>query len=582
MMSDLKQLLAYTKAYRKYFIFAVLFIVIETSFELVIPLIMADILDVGIANHDMHYVTIQGIKMIVCALLSLLTGLLYAKFAAKAASGFSLTLREEEFKRIQEYSFKNLDHFDNSSLITRLTSDVTVMQNAITGGLRPFVRGPIMLILGLTLAITINSKLALVFLGVTPVLAFILFNIVKRVAPKYGLLQKAVDHVNIIVQENLMAIREVKAYVREDYESIKFDKVNSNLMNTSEKTFHIAVLNLPSFQLTMYSAIILILWFGSQLIFTNQMQVGELTGFLSYVLQIMNSLMMISNVFLMITRSLASAHRICEVFNEELDLEDGNDQSVIKHGNVVYNHVYFKYSTLANEYVLSDINLDIKEGETVGVLGGIGSAKSTLVSLMPRLYDVSQGEILIDGRNIKSYSLEHLRDAVGIVLQKNVLFSGTIKENLLWGNKNATEQDIQWAIQSACADEFINKFPKGLDTDLSQGGVNLSGGQKQRLCIARTLLKKPKVIIFDDSTSAVDTATEAKIRQSLSELKDLTKIIIAQRVSSVIHADKIIILEDGHINAIGTHEQLIRTNPIYQEIYNSQQKGSDEHVKSSN
>ena len=575
-MKDLKRIFQCLLPYRKPFILAVLFVVVETSFELIIPMIMADIIDVGIAASDIHYIMVKGVEMAGCALLSLITGLLYAKYAAIAANGFAYELREREFSKIQEYSFANLDHFETSSLITRMTSDVTVMQNLISAGLRPLVRGPVMLVLGLLMAFLINAKLALVFVVCAPVLALILTGIVRKIAPMYGQLQKAVDQVNSIVEENLTAIRAVKAFVRGTYEEEKFDRVNGSLMTVSEKTFHYAVMNLPAFQLTMYAAIVSILWFGGQLIFIGGMQVGELTGFLSYVLQIMNSLMMISNVFLMLTRSLASTKRIVEVLDEKSDIQDGDAALELKDGSIMFDHVSFKYQREAKEYVLRDISLDIKAGQTIGIIGGTGSAKSTLVSLIPRLYDISEGTLRVGGHDVQAYSLERLRDEIGIVLQKNVLFSGTIRENLLWGNPQADEKELDWACHVACADEFLEKFEKGYDTYLEEGGVNVSGGQKQRLCIARALLKKPKILIFDDSTSAVDTATDARIRSSLAELKDTTKLIIAQRVSSLMHADQIIILDDGRINAVGTHEELLKKNPIYQEIYESQQKGVSE------
>lgn len=572
-MKDLKILFAYGKPYRKAFVLAVLFVMIETSFELIIPMIMADIIDIGVVNHDVDLILIQGVKMGICALISLVCGLLYARYVGLAANGFGAELRKAEFKKIQEYSFANLDHFDTSSLITRLSSDVSVLQNAISGGLRPMVRGPVMLVLGLGVAFYINAKLALVFLICAPILGLILFAIVKKIAPMYGKLQNALDQVNSTIQENLNAIRVVKAFVRGEYEIEKFERVNQDLKQTAEATFHYAVLNQPAFQLTMYASIVLILWFGGNLIFIGNMKVGELTGFLSYVLQIMNSLMMISNVFLMLTRSLASARRISEIFEEELDLADGDAFASIEHGDIEFRNVSFKYNPKAKQNTLSKINIKIKAGETIGIIGGTGSGKSSLVQLIPRLYDVNEGEVLIDGKNVKEYSLKHLRDAIGMVLQKNVLFSGTIKENLLWGNPQASDEELAWASHVAAVDEFIDNFPQRYETDLGQGGVNVSGGQKQRLCIARALLKHPKVMIFDDSTSAVDTATEARIKEGLASLKAVTKLIIAQRITSIMDADQIIIMEDGRVHAIGKHEDLLANNKIYQEIYYSQQKG---------
>lgn len=573
-MQDLKRVFTHLGPFKKEFILSILFIIAETGFELTIPLIMADIIDVGVQTRDIHYICIKGVQMGICALLSLITGLLYARYAARAALGFGSGVREAEFSRIQSYSFANLDHFSTSSLITRMTTDITVMQNAITGGLRPMVRGPVMLIMGLFLAFWMNAALALVFVICTPVLACILFFIVRRVAPLYGKLQVCMDRVNAAIQENLTAIRAVKAFVREEYEEEVFEKANRELANTSRTTFHFAVLNLPAFQLTMYTSIVLILWFGGGFIQTGSMQVGELTGFLSYVLQIVNSLMMISNVFLMLTRSLASARRINQVFDETSTLSDPeNPCHVIPDGQIDFDHVSFKYKKEAKEYTLSDIDLHIKAGETVGIIGGTGSSKSTLVQLIPRLYDATAGSVRVGGRDVRSYSLESLRDGVGIVLQKNVLFSGTIRENLLWGSPEATEDELQAACRAACADEFIRTLPEGLDTRLDQGGVNLSGGQRQRLCIARALLKRPKILIFDDSTSAVDTATESRIREALEAIPSMTKLVIAQRILSVMHADKIVILDDGRIHAVGTHQSLLAESPIYREIYESQKGG---------
>lgn len=574
----LKRMFPYMHKYRKYLWLSCFCVVAETVFELVIPLLMADIIDVGVANQDKTYILLQGSKMIACALLALVLGVLYARFAATAGQGFGAELRKDEFRKVQEFSFANTDHFSTSSLITRLTSDVTILQTAISNGIRPFVRSPVMLLTALILTFTINKDLAIVFLIAIPILGLGLFLIIHKVGPLYRLMQASIDKVNTIVQENLIAIRVVKSYVRGTYEKTKFQKVNEQLRYASEKAFRTSVWNLPLFQVVMYTTILCILWFGGNMIFVGTMKVGELTGFLSYVLQILNSLMMISNVFLMLTRSLASCERIIEVLDEPLDIHDeARADAYIEHGTIDFSHVYFKYKKDAEEYVLRDINLHIPAGSTIGILGGTGSAKTTLVQLIPRLYDVEDGIVSIDGRNVKAYPLQHLRDAIGMVLQKNTLFSGTIRENLLWGNAQADDEELDWACEVACVNEFLPNFPKGYESDLGQGGVNVSGGQKQRLCIARALLKHPKVLIFDDSTSAVDTATEAHIREGLAALKDTTKIIIAQRVTSVMHADQIIILEDGGIHAIGTHEELLAKDAIYQEIYTSQQEGAGFH-----
>lgn len=571
----IKRLWPYAKKYQRYFLLACACIIGETVFELVIPVLMANIIDVGVANKDTNYIVIQGILMVVCACIAYILGVLYARFAATAGQGFGAELRKDEFEKVQNFSFANTDHFSTSSLITRLTSDVIIIQNAICNGIRPLVRAPFMLLLALFFTFTINAKLALIFLVSTPILGIGLFVIVRKVGPLFKFMQSSMDNINTVVQENLNAIRVVKSYVREGYESEKFEGMNENLRENSEKAFRTSVWNMPLFQYVMYLTIVSILFFGGQMILAGTMKVGELTGFLSYVMQILNALMMISNVFLMLTRSIASCERIIEVLDEVPDIHDPqNTSEIVENGTIDFHHVYFKYKSTAKEYVLTDIDLHIPAGSTIGILGGTGSAKTSLVQLIPRLYDVSEGEVLVDGRNVKNYSVEHLRDSVGMVLQKNTLFSGTIKENLLWGNKNASDEDIEWACHIACVDEFIKNFPEGYQTDMGQGGVNVSGGQKQRLCIARALLKKPKVLILDDSTSAVDTATEASIREGLASLKDTTKIIIAQRVSSVQHADQIVILEDGHIHAVGTHDELLAHDHIYQDIYYSQLEGA--------
>ena len=576
-MKELKRLLSYLGPYRRDLLIGALLVLVETAFELVIPVLMADLIDVGVEGRDLHYIVVKGVQMGVCALLALITGLLYARFAARAAYGWGARIREAQYERVQDYAFSNLDRFESSSLVTRLTSDVTVLQNAINGGLRPLVRSPVMLVISLGLSFWMNARLALIFVVTAPILGLILFLVVRKVAPMYGRLQKSVDKVNNVVQEGLTAIRAVKAFVRGEYEEEKFLEVNEELMATSQRTFHFAVLNLPAFQFTMYTAVVLILWFGGGMILSGGLQVGELTGFLSYVLQVMNSFMMISNVFLLLTRSLASAHRIAEVLDEEPALTSPEEPvGEVPDGSVAFENVSFKYHAGAREYALSGVNLNIKAGQTVGILGGTGSAKTTLVQLIPRLYDATEGVVKVGGHDVKDYDLTTLRDAVGIVLQKNVLFSGTVRENLQWGAPDADDETLWAACRAACADEFLERMPNGLDTDLGQGGVNVSGGQKQRLCIARALLKHPKILIFDDSTSAVDTATEGKIRSALAGLTGVTKIIIAQRITSVMHTDLIVILEDGKIHAAGTHQELLDHDPIYQEIYASQMKGGEE------
>ena len=564
-MSDLKRLFVCLHEYRRDLILGMVLVLVETFFELVIPVLMADLIDVGVANRDVHYILIKGGQMGVCAVLALVAGLMYARFAARAAYGWGANIREAEFRRVQSYAFSNLDHFETSGLVTRMTTDVTVIQNAMSGGLRPLVRSPLMLVMGIGLSVMMNARLALVFIVCAPVLALIMFFIVRSVAPRYSVLQRAVDKLNAVVQENLTAIRAVKAFVRGEYEEEKFSSANGALMETSAGTFRRAVLNLPALQLAMYCSVVGIMWFGGNMIISSQLTVGELTGFLSYELQVLNSLLL-----------LASARRIGEVLEEApaLSSPDGAVTEVAD-GSVDFEGVSFKYRADAAEYALSGVDLHIRAGETVGILGGTGSAKSTLVQLIPRLYDATEGTVRVGGRDVREYDLAVLRDAVAMVLQKNVLFSGTIRDNLRWGDPDADDETLMAACRAACADEFIERMPRGLDTDLGQGGVNVSGGQKQRLCIARALLKKPKVLIFDDSTSAVDTATEAKIRSALAALRGVTKIVIAQRISSVMNTDKIVILEDGRIHAVGTHAELLASDPIYQEIYASQMRGGE-------
>ena len=573
-MKDLKRLLQYMGPYRRDMALGMLLVVIESAFEMFIPILMSQIIDAGVAQRDVAVILRIGLEMAACALLALITGLLYAKYAARASYGFGARIRQAQYAKVQAYAFGNLDHFETSSLITRMTTDVSVVQNAINGGFRPMVRGPAMLVLGVALSFYMSPRLAVVFFVCAPILGLVLVLVVRRIAPMYTRLQQAMDHLNTVVQECLTAIRAVKAFVRGQYEEEKFRQVNTELMNVSLSTFRTAVLNLPAFQLTMYAAMVMILWFGGQMILAGTLTVGRLTSFLSYVLQVMNSLMMISNVFLLMTRSLASAHRIAEVLDEEVELTSPKDAvKEIPDGGVVFENVSFKYHPDAAEYALAGINLTIRPGQTVGILGGTGSAKSTLVQLIPRLYDATEGRVLVGGQDVRRYDLTALRDAVGIVLQKNVLFSGTVRDNLKWGNPDADDETLWAACRAAQAEEFLRRMPGGLDADLGQGGVNVSGGQKQRLCIARTLLKHPKVLIFDDSTSAVDTATEAKIRTALGKLENVTKIIIAQRITSVMGTDMIVVLDDGRIHAVGTHSQLLASDPIYQEIYHSQMKG---------
>lgn len=573
-MHELRRIVGFLGPYRRDAILGMLLVVIESAFEMVIPILMADIIDVGVATRDLDFIFRQGVLMLACAALSLITGQLYARHAARATYGLGARLRAAEYEHVQEMSFANLDHFETSSLITRMTTDVTVIQNALNAGFRPMVRGPVMLVIGFGLAFYLNMQLALVFVGVSPFMIVALALIVRHVGPLYGVLQTTVDKLNDVVQEMLTAVRAVKACVREDYECAQFRAVNEGLARTSEQTFKFAVLNMPVLYVSLYTATTLIMWFGGQMILGGELQVGELTGFLSYVMQILNSFIMISNVFLLLTRSLASIHRICEVLDEPVDLVSPEAPiTEVADGSVEFRDVSFKYRADAAENALEHVNLNIPAGSTVGVLGGTGSGKTTLVQLIPRLYDASEGSVLVGGRDVRSYDLEALRNAVSIVLQKNVLFGGTVRENLCWGNPKATTEDLLEACRRARVDEFLDRLPGGLEYDLGQGGVNVSGGQKQRLCIARALLKRPRVLIFDDSTSAVDTATDADIRASLAALTGVTKIIIAQRVSSVADADQIVVLDDGRVHAVGTHAELLASDSIYQEIYASQTHG---------
>ena len=573
----MKEFLSYLKPYRRDTILAILCIEAETVFELVIPLVMASIVDVGVANGDQHYILMRGAQMIALALISLILGQGAATFAARCGQGLGAEVRKAEFAKLQQFSFANTDHFSESSLVTRLTSDVTTIQNSISSGMRPGFRSPVMMLTAMVASFWINPTLALVFLVAAPILGVLLFLIISHVRPLYSVMQGAIDMVNRIIQENLTAIRVVKSYVRGDYETEKFQEVNTNLQTTAEKAFRLAVLNMPSMQFVMYGTILAILWFGGNMATVGRIKVGELTGFLSYVLQVLNSLMMFSNVFLMTTRAMASWKRIKEVLDEEIDIREDRAQPIqVEKGDIRFDHVSFKYQSGAEEYVLSDISFHIKPGQTVGIIGQTGSAKTTLVQLIPRLYEATEGCVYVDGHPVWEYPLEGLRDSIAMVLQKNTLFSGTVKENLRWGKEDATDEEIDEACRIACVDEFIDRLENGYDTELGQGGVNVSGGQKQRLCIARAILKSPKVLILDDSTSAVDTATEAKIREGLAAcLPDTTKIIIAQRITSVMHADQILILDDGRLNACGTHESLLAENQIYQDIYYSQQEGAN-------
>ena len=571
------------KKYLFFTILAPLTMMGEVAMEVLIPLLMAKIVDVGIASHNIQYVVQTGLLMIGAACLSLTFGILSGRFAALASTGFSHNLRRNLFGKVQDLAFSNMDKFGTASLVTRLTSDVTNAQNTYQMVIRICVRSPAMLVFAVVMSFNIDRELASFLLIVIPVLGAILALIGFMAFPRFREMLKQYDSLNSNVQENLTGIRVVKSFVQEGAESKKFSATAEKLRNAQLKAERIIIFNMPVLQLTMYACIIVLLWSGGNRIIAGSMQPGELISFLTYINQILMSLMMISMIFVMLILSRASISRIMEVLDEEpaikepaatADSGEATQQS-IQSGSVEFQNVSFSYTEQGTP-VLSNINLTIPSGTTVGIIGGTGSSKSTLVQLIPRLYDVTGGKVLVDGKDVRRLSLETLRQAVGMVLQKNVLFSGTIRENLLWGDKKASQQEIEVACQHADADEFIKGFPQGYETVLGQGGVNLSGGQKQRLCIARALLTKPRILILDDSTSAVDTATDARIRQALrTSLPDTTKIIIAQRITSIQDADMIVVLDDGIIAATGTHTQLLETCGIYREVYESQQKGQD-------
>ena len=575
----IKQLKPYLAKYRLPSILAPLTVIVEVLLEIQIPFLMAKIVDQGITTRDLNYVFQIGAIMVLVALCSLLFGVLSGRFAAKGAMGFGSEIRKAVFDKIQEFSFANIDRFSTPSLVTRLTTDITNTQMAYMMVIRVLVRAPVMLVSATIMAAAINGDLVRVFLIVIPILAIALATMSTLAFPRFNAMLKKYDGLNAQVQENLIAIRVVKAFVRARYEKKKFAEANDSLMQASLAAEKIIILGMPIMMLTMYATIIAILWFGGNMIIGGTLLTGELISFISYVTQILMSLMMIAQVFIMIVLSRSSVSRIIEVLEEPISITDETAAPSLTadDGSIEYRNVSFKYQEDAAENILTGINFSIASGETVGIIGGTGSAKTTLVQLIPRLYDVTDGQVLVGGHDVRNYTLDHLRSVVAMVLQKNVLFSGTIKDNLKWGDENATDEEVIAAAKAACAHDFIMSFPEGYDTYLGQGGVNVSGGQKQRLCIARALLKKPKIIILDDSTSAVDTATDAAIREGFRQnLKDTTAIIIAQRISSVSDADKIIVLDEGRIDAIDTHENLLENNAIYREVFHSQQKGVEE------
>ncbi len=573
----IKKLARYVKEYKKQAILTPIFVILEVVMEVIIPLLMARIIDVGIQNSDIRYILEMGILLIISAIMSLIFGMLSGRFAAIASAGYAKNLRKEMFHKVQDYAFENIDKFSTSSLVTRMTTDVTNVQMAFQMIIRILVRGPIMMIFALLMVLSISGKLSLIFLVAIPFLGIILFLIATKAHPIFEKVFKKYDKLNRVVQENLNAIRVVKAYVREETEEQKFKEVNDEVYKNFIKAQKIVAFNSPVMQLTIYTSILLISWFGAKLIVGGSMQTGQLSSIITYAWQILSSLMMLSMVFVMIIISQSSAERIMEVIEEEPVLKNPeNPIKEVKDGSISFKNVSFCYSDEKdkNKFALKNINLEIKEGETIGIIGGTGSSKSTLVQLIPRLYDATKGEIKVGGVNVKDYDIHALRDSVAMVLQKNVLFSGTIAENLRWGKKNADLEELEDVCKLAQADGFIQEFPSKYETVLDQGGTNVSGGQKQRICIARAILKKPKILILDDSTSAVDTKTDSLIRKAFrEEIPNTTKIIIAQRVTSIEDADRIIVLNDGEIDGIGTSEELLKTNEIYREVYETQKKG---------
>ena len=577
----IKKLAKSIKEYKKESILTPIFVSLEVVMEVIIPLLMANLIDKGMYAGNMNEVLKIGLELVGSAMLSLIFGVLSGSVAAKASAGFAKNLRRDLYYKVQDFSFSNIDKFSTASIITRLTTDVTYVQMAFQMIIRIAVRTPLMLVFSLIMAFGINKELSLIFLILIPIVGVVLGLISTKVYPIFDRVFKKYDNLNEIVEENVSSIRVVKSYVLEEKEKEKFEKTSNEIYRDFTKAEKIMALNSPVMQFAIYSALILISWFGAKIIVNSHMTAlttGELTSLLTYSIQILSSLMMLTMILVMCTMSKASAQRIVEILNEEPDLKNKkNPIEEVKNGDIEFQNVGFSYVGKKNKEVLKNINLKIKSGETVGIIGGTGDGKSSLINLIPRLYDVSEGKVLVGGVNVKDYDLKSLRDQVANVLQKNVLFSGTIKENIRWGDENASDEDVERVCKLAQADEFIRGFDKKYDTYIEQGGTNISGGQKQRLCIARALLKKPKILILDDSTSAVDTKTDSLIRKAFrEEIPNTTKIIIAQRISSVQDADKIVVMDNGKIDAIGTHEELLKNNKIYKEVYESQTKGVEE------
>ncbi len=571
----MKKLWPHARPYAPWILAGVACSAMEAVFELLIPLVMSDIVDVGIANGDQSYILRKGALMIVLAVASLCFGLGAAVTSSVAGMGFGANLRRAEYDHIQTFAFSNIERFSTASLVTRLTNDVHNLQMSLMMSMRLMVRAPVMLVAALFFSIRISYRLSSVFLVALPLLLAVVAVLLTTTGPLFRSLQEKTDALNLVVQENLAGVRVVKSFVREDREREKFAQRNDDLKNTSLRAFGRVVINMPLMMLIVYGTIIAVMWFGGQMVYAGTLEAGKLITYFTYITQIMMSLMMVSMIFMMLTRTVACARRVAEVLGEVPAISDEGDPAAEPaDGSIDFDHVFFKYSAESSEWILEDVSLHIPSGKTVGILGGTGSGKTSLVSLIPRLYEADRGTVMVGGKPVAAYTMENLRESVSMVLQKNTLFTGTIRENLLWGNPEATEKELWAACRAACADEFLERMPDGLDTDLGQGGVNVSGGQKQRLCIARAILKKPKVLILDDSTSAVDTATDAKIRAAFAgELKDATKLIIAQRVASVREADLILVMDGGRVVAQGTHGELMETCGIYREVYQSQQEG---------